>query len=77
MTEEDKIRIEQYGAKVDGLAIGKKYDELKLLLEEMEQFRNSNEEVKNDAGFNYYIGTGLGTYSDYLVQSGKKHTKSC
>ena len=74
MTEEDKIRIEQYGAKVDGLAIGKKYDELKLLLEEMEQFRNSNEEVKNDAGFNYYIGTGLGTYSDYLVQSGKKHT---
>ena len=74
MTEEDRIKIEQYGAKVDCLAIGREYDKLKLLLDEMEQFKNSNEEVKNDAGFNYYLGTGLGTYSDYLVRSGKKHT---
>ena len=40
----------------------------------MEQFKNSNEEAKNDAGFNYYIGTGLGSYSDYLVRLGKQHT---
>ena len=74
MTEEVRNIIEQYGANVDRFAIGKQYGKLKLLLDEMEQFKNSDEEVKNDAGFNYYLGTGLGTYSDYLVRSGKKHT---
>ena len=74
MTERDRIKIEQYGAKIDCLAIDREYDKLKLLLDEMVQFENSNEEVKNDAGFNYYLGTGLGTYSNYLVQSGKKNT---
>ena len=71
---ENRIKIEQYGAMIDYLAIGKEYEKLKLLLDEMEQFKNSNEDIKNDAGFNYYFGTGLGTYSDYIVRSGKKNT---
>lgn len=74
MTEEDRIKIDKYGARIDCLAISRERDKLKSLLDEMEQFKNCNEEAKNDAGFNYYLGTGLGLYSDLLVQSGKQHT---
>ena len=74
MTEEDRIKIDKYGARIDCLAISRERDKLKFLLDEMEQFKNCNEEAKNDAGFNYYLGTGLGLYSDLLVQSGKQHT---
>ena len=47
MTERDRIKIEQYGAKIDCLAIDREYDKLKLLLDEMVQFENSNEEDKH------------------------------
>lgn len=74
MKEEIRNRIDQYGKQIDSLSIEQQYDNLKLLLEEMEQFKNSDDEILNDAAFNYYIGTGLGTYSDYLVRMGKVHT---
>ena len=76
MTEEVRNKIEQYGAEVDRLSIGGEYDKLKLLLDEMERFKRTDEEVKKDAAFNYYLGTAYGAYSDYLVRSGKCHTDS-
>ena len=76
VTKEVRDRIEQYGSEVDRLSIGKEYDKLKILLDEMEQFKKTNEGISEDAGFNYYIGTGYGTYSDYIVKLGKKHTDS-
>lgn len=48
------------------------YEGLKTIIDEMVSFSEANESVKEDAGFNYYLGTGLGTYSDYLVRSGRK-----
>jgi len=76
MTEEIRNKIEQYGAEVDRLSFGREYDNLKLLIDEMEQFKNTDKEIKDDAAFNYYLGTAYGTYSDYLVRSGKNHTDS-
>jgi len=75
-TKKVRDRIEQYGLEVDRLSIEKKYDKLKILLDEMEQFKKTDERISEDAGFNYYLGTGYGTYSDYFVRSGKKHTDS-
>ena len=76
MTEEIRKRIDQYGAEVDRLSIGGEYDKLKLLIDEMEQAKNADEEIKRDAAFNYYLGTACGAYSDQLVRSGKNHTDS-
>ena len=74
MTSEAREKINQYGLQVDHLSIGREYDKLKLLLDEMVNFASTDDEVKNDAGLNYYLGTGFGTYSDYLVRSGKAPT---
>lgn len=72
MTIETRDKIEQYGMQIDHLSIGCEYDKLKLLLDEIVDFASTDEEIKNDAAINYYLGTGLGTYSDYLVRSGKE-----
>ena len=76
VTKEVRDRIEQYGSEMDRLSIGKEYDKLKTLLDEMMQFKKTDEGISEDARFNYYLGTGYGTYSDYIVKSGKKHTDS-
>ena len=74
MTEEVRKKIEFYGREIDRLSIGEEYDELKHLIDDMKSFAQTDEEVKNDVSFNYYIGTGYGTYSNYVVRSGSKHT---
>lgn len=76
ISKEARNRIEYYGSMVDHFAIGREFGKLKLLLDEMDRFKNSNVEITNDAAFNYYYGTGLGTYSDYLVRTGKSHADS-
>ena len=60
MIAENRKRIEHYGEEVDRLSIGREYDKLKLLLDEMEQEKNADEEIKGDAAFNYYLGTAYG-----------------
>lgn len=74
MKEDVSKRIEQYGVEVDRLSFEREYANLKLLIDEMEQFKNTDEDIKDDAAFNYYLGTAYGAYSDYLVRSGKSHT---
>lgn len=74
MTNEIRDKIDQYGLQIDHLSIGSEYEKLKLLIDEMVSFASNDGEVQNDAGFNYYLGTAYGTYSDYLVRSGKTHT---
>ena len=69
-------KIEQYGGEIDRLSINCEFDKLKALLDEMIQFAESEKCIEDDAAFNYYLGTGLGTYSDYLVRSGKAYTDS-
>lgn len=76
MTDGIRNKIEQYGVKVDRLSVGGEYDKLKFLIDEMEQYKITDEDIKNDAAFNYYLGTACGTYSDFLVRSGKSNTDS-
>lgn len=76
MTKEIRNKIEQYGAEVDRLSIGGEYDKLKLLIDDMKQFKSTDDEVIDDAAFNYYLGTIYGTYSDYIIRAGKLHTDS-
>ena len=70
MQEELQIKINEYGKTIDKYAMSRDYKALSSLLEEMTSFAEMNPEAKGDAGFNYYIGTGYSTYSDYLVRSG-------
>ena len=65
-------KINEYGVQIDSHAMRHDYEGLKTIIDEMVSFSEANESVKEDAGFNYYLGTGLGTYSDYLVRSGRK-----
>ena len=68
MTAEIHKRIEQYGAEVDRLSIGGEYDKLRLLLDEMDQAKNGDEEIKGDAALHYCLRTTYGANSDYLVR---------
>lgn len=74
ITEEIRNRIEQYGVEIDHLSIGREYDNLKLLINGMEQFKITNDDIKNDAAFNYYLGTAYGTYCDHFIRTGKNQT---
>ena len=76
MTDEIRNKIEQYGVKVDRLSIGGEYEKLKFLIDEMEQYKITAEDIKNDAAFNYYLGTACGTYSDFIARSRKSNTDS-
>lgn len=61
MSEDIRDKIKQYGVEVDRLSIGGEYDKIKLLIDGMEHFKITNEDVKNDADFNYYLGTAYST----------------
>lgn len=71
MTKVIRDEIKKYGLKVDHLSKCKEYETLKKLLEEMELFKNTNDEVGEDVLFNYYLGSGYGIYSDKIIESGK------
>lgn len=70
MKENLQETINKYGAAIDLYAMNNDNQSLRILLNEMSEFAELNPSAKSDAGFNYYIGTGYGTYSDYLVKSG-------
>lgn len=76
ITEEIRKRIETYGTMVDRFVFEREYGKLKLLLDEMNMLKNSNDEIMNDAEFNYYYGTGLEAYSNNLVRTGRPYTDS-
>lgn len=71
MTKEIRDKIAKYGSQIDIFIEKQEYEKLKLLLDEMEQYASTEEEIKNDALFNYFLGTGYGTYSDSIISSGK------
>ena len=71
MTKEIRDKIAKYGSQLDIFIEKQEYEKLKLLLDEMEQYASTEKEIKNDALFNYFLGTGYGTYSDSIICSGK------
>ena len=73
MNKDLSEKINEYGAKVDSLVMNRDYEGLKSLLDEMIDFLGENNTAKEDASFNYYFGTGLGTYADYLVRTGRDY----
>ena len=74
MTKKIRDEIKKYGLKVDHLSKCKEYETLKKLLNEMELFKNTNDEVGEDVLFNYYLGSGYGIYSDKIIESGKERS---
>lgn len=69
-------KIIEYGMEVDRLSIAGDCHGLQGILDEMKQFINSNVDAKKDAAIFYFLGTGYGTYSNFLVNTGKKHIDS-
>ena len=74
MTGEIRNKIEWYGAEVDRLSMKQEYEQLKRLLNEMALFAKKDDEAKNDAALYYYLGTGYGEYSNYIVKKGNPRT---
>lgn len=75
MTETQK-RIIEYGKKIDQFTIEHNYEKLNTCLSEMELFVKNEAEAVLDPSSFYFLGTGYGIYSDYIVRTGKKYTDS-
>lgn len=75
MTEINK-KIVEFGIGIDRICDSCDYVNLMEYLEEIKSFAEKNNEAESDARIFYYLGTGYSTYSNYMIQSGKKHTDS-
>ena len=74
--KEMQSRIIEYGEKLDQFSKNNDYENLHKCLEEIELFAQQNSQTGYDVALNYYLGTGYGNYSDYLIRSGRKSTES-
>lgn len=73
---ETKKRIIEYGKKIDQFSVEHNYEKLYECLCELELFVEHETEARADSSCYYFLGTGYGVYSDYVVRTGKKHTDS-
>ncbi len=65
-----KQKIEQYGKQIDEIIDSAEPDKLVEFLSELEQFAVEKEYPE----IYYYLGTGYGVYTSYLVKDGKTRT---
>lgn len=75
MTEIQK-RITEYGKRIDQFSIEHNYEKIDECLNEMELFVKNEPEAMLDPAIFYFLGTGYGIHSDYLVRTEKKYTDS-
>ncbi|MDO4301873.1 MAG: LA2681 family HEPN domain-containing protein [Clostridia bacterium] len=73
MTELDK-KIIKFGIDIDKFSDSHDYIKLLEYMKKIKLFITQNDEARRDARIFYYLGTGYGTYSDYMIRTGKKHT---
>ena len=71
MTKEVQNKIIEYGKRIDAITSNANWGELKVLLEEMEDYFNKNDESRKDAGLFYFLGTGYSDYAGYLAHMKK------